>query len=203
MAEFGKNVVNYLSSTLGIWHAIIFNAFGIISICLKITELQLKRRNYIILFSIGAAIGWVIYFFLNGNVASSLVSIIGVIQAIIFYQRGKHGWAESKFWLFLFLAAQVAICIFTFKDWTTLLSVSAGLFGTLAYFVMKEKVYRYLILCSLICWLFNSIFNFYLIAFLADALSTVSIVISIARYTIAERKQKQSQIIENSETINL
>lgn len=200
MAEFGKSVVSYLSSTIGIWHAVIFNAFGIISICLKIIELQLKRRNYIILFSIGSAIGWVIYFFLNGNVASSLVSTVAIIQAIIFYQRGKHKWAQSKFWLFLFLAVQVLICIFTFKDWTTFLSVSAGLFGTLAYFVMKEKVYRYLILCSLICWLLNSTFNFYLIAFLADTLSTVSIIISITRYTIAERKEKKLEQI--SETNN-
>lgn len=200
MAEFGKSVVSYLSSTIGIWHAVIFNAFGIISICLKIIELQLKRRNYIILFSIGSAIGWVIYFFLNGNVASSLISTVAIIQAIIFYQRGKHKWAQSKFWLFLFLAVQVLICIFTFKDWTTFLSVSAGLFGTLAYFVMKEKVYRYLILCSLVCWLFNSTFNFYLIAFLADSLSTVSIIISITRYTIAERKEKKLEQI--SETNN-
>lgn len=200
MAEFGKSVVSYLSSTIGIWHAVIFNAFGIISICLKIIELQLKRRNYIILFSIGSAIGWVIYFFLNGNVASSLISTVAIIQAIIFYQRGKHKWAQSKFWLFLFLAVQVLICIFTFKDWTTFLSVSAGLFGTLAYFVMKEKVYRYLILCSLICWLLNSTFNFYLIAFLADTLSTVSIIISITRYTIAERKEKKLEQI--SETNN-
>ena len=193
MAEFGNNIVKTLSSSLGIWHAVIFNVLGIIAICLKVTELQLKTRNNIILFSIGAAFCWMIYFLLNGNVASSLTSLIGVVQALIFYQRGKHEWAKSSFWLYLFLGVQIAICIFTFKDWTTFLAVSAGLFGTLAYFVMQEKYYRYLILCSLICWLLNSTFNFYLIAFLADALSTTSIIISITRYTIKEKKEGQSK----------
>ncbi len=69
---------------------------------------------------------------------------------------------------------------------------------------MEERIYRYLILCSLICWLLNSIFNFYLIAFLADALSTISILIAITRFAILAKKQKNSQqVVENNtETTN-
>ena len=51
---------------------------------------------------------------------------MGIFAYLIFAQREKHKWANSKFWLYAFLALQVAVCVFTYNNWTSLFACSAG-----------------------------------------------------------------------------
>ncbi|MBQ3219469.1 MAG: YgjV family protein [Clostridia bacterium] len=145
MAELSDNMVKFLNETLGIWYLIIPNAFGVIAIVSKVTEMQLKSRKTILVFAIIASISWVLYFGLQGGFTSSLSCLIIAIQVIIFSLRNKYKWANSLFWLFFFITLQIVMCVLTLKNWYDVLPTIAGIISVFAYYVLDEDKYR--ILC--------------------------------------------------------
>jgi uncharacterized membrane protein YeaQ/YmgE (transglycosylase-associated protein family) len=102
-----------------------------------------------------------------------------------------------------FLIVQVAISVFTWQDYFSLFPVVGGLLGTIAYFVMNEKAYRYLFLSLILCWIGNGIARGYVIALIHDIFAAVSISIAIVRYNILgkESPAKQEEQIEEQKKI--
>ena len=191
LATLGNGIVSGLTGALGaVWYAILVNFIGVVAIGVKITETQNKKRNRIVLFAILGYVCWVLYFILNGDFTSAIVNLIGCVQGLIFLQRGKHAWADSIFWLFFFIAVQLVASIFTWKSPFSLFSICAGLISTVAYFVMNEKLYRYLFLALILLWIGNGIVYFYPIALIHDCFAAVSISIAIVRYNILGKAPK-------------
>jgi mannose/fructose/N-acetylgalactosamine-specific phosphotransferase system component IIC len=114
-------------------------------------------------------------------------------------QRGKHKWADSIFWLIFFLVVQIVVSVFTFSDWRSIFAIVAGLISTVAYFVMSEKLYRYLFFALITLWLVNGFIYFYWIAVIHDAFAWVSIVIAIFRYNIKSKKEQKAVAETESE----
>lgn len=187
----GDQLVAFLTSALGqTWYLVVLNAFGVIAMLLKVTELQLKKRNAIIVFASVVSGCWVIYFSLQGDFASALSCLIGIFQSLIFLQRGKHKWADSILWLIGILIVRIAFGVLSFKEWHDIFSISAGIIGTFAYFVMKESHYRAIFLVSILLWVVNSAFKFYIVAFLNDSFASVSAIVAILRYDLLKGKFK-------------
>jgi hypothetical protein len=180
-------------SSLGVYYIILFNAFGVIATCLKASEYQLKTRKAIITFAALASCCWATYFILQGDFTSALANIAIIAQNLVFMQRGKKKWASSIFWLFFFIIVQILICVTSFKTLLDLFPILGGILGAIAYFVLKEKTYRYIVFASVICWLLNSLTKGYLIASISDSIGTLSVLIAIIRFTIEEKKLKKSE----------
>lgn len=193
LATLGQNIVATLTGTLGgVGYEILINLIGVVAIFVKITETQNKKRSKIVFFAILGYACWILYFIFNGDFTSATVNAVGLIQSLIFLQRGKHKWADSMIWLWFFLAIQVFIASFTWKGPFSLFSICAGLISTVAYFVMSEKVYRYLFLSLILLWICNGIVYFYPIALIHDTFAAISIIIAIIRFGIKERKEKKN-----------
>ena len=181
-----------------IGYQILINGIGVVAIAIKILETQNKRRKNILFFALLNASFWVAYFVLSGDFTSALVNLIGVAQLSIFSQRASKEWASSKFWLFFFLAVQLVVSIFTWKDYFSLLPVFAGLISTITYFVMDEKAYRYFFLTMMLCWIGNGIARGYIIALIHDIFATVSILIAIIRYNILGKEKTNDKTEQQS-----
>ena len=197
------SVVTGALSTWGIWYHVLYNFIGIIAVILKIIELQLKSRSKRLILAMLSAICWVIYFFVCGKVTSSITCVIAVIQSLIFLQRAKHKWANNISWLILFLAVQIGICVWNVLSGDgvlVLLSVMAGIFGTMAYFVMNEKAYRILVLISLLFWVANSVVGTFFsssssrlwAALLSDVFGAVSAIVAIIRYDVIKVQSRKT-----------
>ena len=193
LTDVSALIVKSLSDALGVWYAVLFNAFGVIAIVAKLIETQNKKRDKIVIFAVIGYACWITYFLLNGNFTSAFVNLIGFIQGLVFLQRGKKKWASSPFWLFFFIAVQLGASVFTFTDWRSIFSIVAGLLSTVAYYVMNEKIYRYLFLALISAWLVNGFIYFYWIAVLHDAFAWVSIVIAIIRYNFKKEKIQNNE----------
>ena len=127
---------------------------------------------------------WVIYFLLQGDLTSTLTSLIGVIQAVIFLQREKHKWASSVFWLYFFIILQLTLGIISFSIWHDVFAISAGVFNVITYFVLDRRTYRAFGFVLMLSWVLNSAFKFYPIAFANDAFAFISVTVAIIRYDI-------------------
>ena len=196
VAQFSQQFVNILNETLGIWYLIILNAFGVVAMIFKVIEYQQKSRKVILTIATICGCCWLFYFALQGDFVSTIVDIVGVSQYLIFMQRGKKKWADSYFWLIGFLTFQIVFGIATFKVWQDAFALCAGIFGTIAYFVMDRKTYRLLSFISIVSWLLNSITKFYLVALLNDAFATISIIIAIIRFDLLNKNKLE----DSSET---
>lgn len=190
LTALGVGIKDGLIGALGsFWFQILINFVGVLAITVKVIETQNKKRSAIILLAILNYLLWISYFILNGDFTSATVNTISCIQALIFLQRGKHKWADSKFWLFFFLAAQVGASFFTWKSPFSLFSIGAGLLSTVAYYVMDEKLYRYFFLALILLWIGNGIVYFYPIALIHDVFASVSIIIAIVRYNFIKKEK--------------
>ena len=190
LAALGVGIKDGLIGALGnVWFQILINAVGVFAIAVKIIETQNKKRSAIILLAILNYALWISYFILNGNFTSAIVNTISCIQALVFLQRGKHKWADSKFWLIFFLIVQIVASFFTWNGPFSLFSICAGLLSTVAYYVMDEKLYRYFFLALILLWIGNGIVYFYPIALIHDIFAAVSIIIAIIRYNFIKKEK--------------
>jgi hypothetical protein len=192
IAEISSAMVESLMS-MGVWYYIILNAFGVIAIVLKVIEFQLKNRNVILSFALIGALCWVLYFIFYGDFVSAIVCGITVIQYLIFINRGKKKWADSKIWLYSFIVVQIVVGIICFKQWSDIFSILAGVFNALAYFAIEKPKYRLLGFISLFWWVLNSAFKFYPIAFANDFLGCASALIYIFRFDIIPKLKNKSK----------
>lgn len=186
--------VKALQSSIGAWYLVLINFIGVIAIFVKVTELQLKKRDNIIKFYIISNVLWILYFLLNADLVGAITCTLGVVQGLIFLQREKKKWARSNFWLVFFLIIQVATFIIFYKSIGDIFSTIAGLLAVVGYFVLSERKYRFLILFSMICWVLNGIFKLYIIALVNDSLTVVSATIAIIRYDVLKKDKKNDNI---------
>lgn len=189
-----QNVITALKDNIGIWYVLLINFIGVLAIVVKVCELQLKKRDGIIKFYIINGALWVIYFLLNADLVSGLTCFFGVIQGVIFIQRGKKKWASSIWWLFGFILVQIACFVIFYNNWHDIFSAMAGVFAVIAYFMLKEKNYRLFIFLSLLAWVLNSVFKLYYIAILHDSLGLISAVVAIIRYDFVKNKTKLDNV---------
>lgn len=207
VANLSDALVNTLSGVFGNWYVVLFNVFGVLAMIFKICEYQLKTRDKIIIFATSAACCWFTYFMLQGDFASGISNLILIIEGFVFYQRGKHKWADSIVWLFVFLGAQATFGIFTFKTALDLFPILAGAFCTVAYFVIKENRYRVIVIFAMMMWLSNSITKGYVLAIVNDSCCVISAIIGLIRFNITGKNknlatEKQEEVNANDELTN-
>ena len=202
ITDISNGIVNTLSTSLGVWYVILVNAFGVISIILKVTEFQCKSRKYIFFFATSSTFCWVFYFALQGDFVSALINLVCAIQMFVFMQRGKYKWADSIWWMIGFLLVQLAFSVATFKIWSDIFALLGGLLVTVVYFVVNQKAYRALAFISLILWIFNGVFKGYVIALINDSFGAISALVGIIRFDIlGKNKNKTLPIKEDAKGI--
>ena len=194
LESIGGTITQCLSKW-GIWYHVLYNFFGLIAVILKIIEVQLKNRSKRLVIAMCLELCWIIYFLLCGKLTACITCLVLVIQSLIFLQREKHKWADSLFWLFFFLGIQLGICVWNVlsgEGVLVLLSVFAGVFATLAYFVKNDRLYRCFMFISLSFWVANSVVGTFFTssssrlwtALVSDVFGSTSAFIAIIRYDI-------------------
>ena len=186
------NLPIQLTNLIGVWYLIILNAIGVGAIICKVTEYQVKKRSTMFLFSTLANICWVLYFFLYGNLASSLTCVLNVIKMLIFMRRDTCEWAKSIVWLWVFLIAQTLVAIFTINSILDIFAITAGFVGIFAYYVINGRLYRLISFVHMALWVVSSSIFFYPIALISDSFSTISCGIAIYRFDIRKKLKKEN-----------
>ena len=177
---------------LGIWYTIITNFIGVIAIILLSASFQMKSRSKLLAVFIFSQLCWAIYFSLQGDLSSGVMCTICIVMSLIFMQREKHKWANSILWLFFFIALMVTCSILTFKnDWRNLFPLFGNLLTTISFFMLNQKVLRFINIGTYLCWMGNSISKLYIVALISDTLTFISVIVSIIRFN---KEQKNGEI---------
>lgn len=182
ISKFSENIVSALDGAMGIGYPILFNAVGVISIFLQFLIFQMRSKKRIVFVGILSNIGWLSYFFLQGDLISGVSGIIGIMSKIIILLSEKYRFAKSKLWNVLFLAFAGVFSLLTFKEWMDVFALIACTSSILAFFMTKENNIRKVALVSYCAFICNSVSKLYIVALIADITALISIVVSLIRY---------------------
>lgn len=183
-----KSIVDAMLS-LGIWNDIIVNGVGVVALIFLVASYQMKDRTSIFNVYLGAAIAWIFYFLLQGNIASALMNVVGIVRTLIFKLRGKYKWVDSKWTLVIFLVVMLGLTALSFRDWRDVFPLLATAFSTFAFFAIKEKSIRVINLGAYLAWILNGVTCGYWVALACDSITFISLIVALVRFAKAEKKE--------------
>lgn len=174
--------VDGLKEAMGFSYYILVYAIGILAMVFSVVAVQFKKRVTIILSTLFGQVSWVAYFLLQGDLTSAIVCGISAIMLAIFAKKDQWKWATSIVTVALFILVNTAFSLWSYKVWSDVFPLFAGIFAVIANSRSSEKRLRQFTLVWCVAWLLNSTFKFYPVAFVNDFLCTASTVIALVRY---------------------
>ena len=174
--------VDGLIQTLGVAYYVLVYAIGVIAMALSVIAFQFKHRVTIILSTLFGQLCWVAHFILQGDLASAIICGLSAVMLAIFSKKEQWRWSTSPPIIALFILLFSALSIVTFKTWSDVFPLGAGVFVVIANSRASEKRLRQFSLLWCLFWLLNSTFKMYPVAFANDLLCTISTLVSLIRY---------------------
>ncbi len=126
---------------------------GIIALVFITLAWNAKTRKKILdLQGIGGGI-FVIHFLLLNAYTGALINVVMVLRNLVFAQRDRKRWANSKWWLYVFIFLSVLVLIFFWQGWPSILPVIGLIVGTYGLFRENPKEMRFFILLTALVWI--------------------------------------------------
>ena len=104
--------------------------FGALGVAANVIIYQQRSGKRLLLFKLVSDILWMVHYLFLGAFSGAAIASIGIIRETVFLNQGRK-WAQSKFWLILFLVLSVISTIWT---WKSGFSILPGLASALAVF---------------------------------------------------------------------
>lgn len=180
--------VDAFAEALGIFYFVLVYGVGILAMAFSVAAFQFRRRVTIIVFNFLGQSTWIAYFLLQGDVASAISCGLCAVMLAIYTQKGKWRWVASPIVLIGFVAILSGFSLLSFKTWSDVFPLAAGVFAVIANSRTSEKRLRQFSVGWCLSWLLNSAFKFYPVAFCNDLFCTVSTIVALIRYR--EKKAK-------------
>ena len=180
-----KEIITLVSSILAM-------AFCIVAFLLK------NRKTILVAQLIGMAM-WSVHFFLMGEYAGAAMNGLAVARSLVYVQRDRHKWANSKFvpaaFVFIFIAAGVTtrfignIVPGMNNDYMWWLPTIAMTITSIGLFFKNEQTMRALNTFSSPPWIVYNVLAKSPLAVITESLSLLSVLLGLIIYG---RKKKAS-----------
>ncbi len=156
----------------------VVGAFGILC---SLLSCQQKKRENLMLLQMAASALFCIQLFMRGAVTGGFLDSISFVRTVIFANNTKK-WASSPIWLFVFIAAMIAVGVVTWQNAWSILPMIGSILSTIALWMKKSSQFRLISLFVGPCWLvYNLVIGAYTGA-LNEVLAMGSIVIGMIRH---------------------
>ena len=152
---------------------------------------QTKRRN-ILLVQIISALLFILHYVLLGQYTGAALNFIGFCRSIVFINNGKK-WAQSKVWLYIFIALCCIAGAVTWSGPFSILPPVAMILSTVANWMKSETKIRLITFPSSPCWLVYNITAHSAAGVITECVTMTSLLISIVRYDILHKGAKKSE----------
>lgn len=174
--------IDTFKEAAGFFYYILVYGIGILAAVFSVISYQFRHRVTIILCNFFGQTCWVLYFLLQGDVTSAIACALSAVMLGVFSKKDKWKWAAHPIIIIFFILLLSGFSLFSFKVWSDVFPVMAGIFAVIANSRSSEKRLRQFALLWNLSWLMNSIFKMYPVALVNDALCSASAAISLVRY---------------------
>ncbi len=131
----------------------------------------------------------------NAALTGAVLNFINVARNVIFRfgLKPENKWADIKIWSVVFSLIYVAVGIFTWEAWYSILPVIGIVSGTLAFLPKNTTVVRMLHLPSSPCWLVYNVINGAWPGFITECFTILSLAIAFVRFDILKQKRSTGE----------
>lgn len=172
---------------------IIGQALGILALCLTIICFQFNSQKKILVMQIITSILFMTNLLLLGGFAGALLNIHGICRALVFYQRGRHKWADSPIWIVVFIILAGVCVAVTYNSPADILPFIGTVFTTFALSSTDPKIIRRLTLPSSPCWGIYHALQHNIGGTLNEVFVCASIVVAMFRYDFKKNKHPDNK----------
>ena len=131
---------------------IIAQIIGILALCLTIYCYQLNNPKKILVIQIVCSALFIVNLALLGALSGALLNVHGIARALVFYQKGRHKWAESSAWVWIFSALAVGCVLVNYSSPLDLLAMTGQVLSTIALSQEDGKRFRRIMVFSPPLW---------------------------------------------------
>lgn len=153
---------------------------GLVAAAMIILSFQAKNTKLLFIMQTIGGVLFAISFFMIGSVTAALLNLLGLPRGLILTAGQK--W--NKWYVFVMLeVAILAIGIFSYENYLSIITVCAQLVGTAALWTRKGKMIRILqffVVSPL--WLFNNAMTLAIGGIITEVVSMLSVIVSIIRF---------------------
>ena len=174
--------VEEFAGALGVGYYVLVYGVGIIAMTLSVIAFQFKRRVTIIISNFLGQTCWVAYFLLQGDLTSAIACALSAIMLAVFAKQDKWSWVKSPICVATFIVVLSGFSIVTFRVWSDVFPLLAGVFAVIANSRTNETKLRWYSILWCGFWLLNSAFKLYPVAFANDLFCTISTIVGLIRY---------------------
>ncbi len=179
MLELSINALNNFAKTLELilGGSYIFIAYGVgvVAAVLAIVAYQCKNRVSLLIVQSVCSAFWMLYFLMIGAFIGMAMNFYNVIRNLVFSQKEKHKWANSKIWLFVFLAIILTFCLLTFNNWYDVISIIGTIILTVGNFCSSKKTILTLSFVAMPMWIVYGVFAGSYVGLVSDTFTTFAI----------------------------
>ncbi len=187
-----NSFANTLQNLLGGTYVYIQYLFGLGGIILAIIAYLCKNRVKLLILQVFCNLCWTMYFTMLGQFLGMAMNVFSLIRNLIFSQKDKHAWANSKAWLFGFIVIMTTFSLLTYQNWYDFMSIIGTLCMTVGYFCSNRKTLLILSFIGCPLWVAYGIFAGSYMGIISDTLNGVSIVYALC---VLNKERKSSREI--------
>lgn len=188
-----KNFAKTLELILGGSYIFIAYGVGVIAAVLAIIAYQCKNRVGLLIVQSVCSAFWMLYFLMIGAFIGMAMNFYNVIRNLVFSQKEKHKWANSKIWLFVFLAIILTFCVLTFYRWFDIISIVGTVVLTVGNFCSSKKTILTLSFVAMPMWIVYGLFAGSYVGVVSDIITTFAIGFALVK-NLKENKNEEKTV---------
>lgn len=186
MVEFFISHINLIAQILG------FIAMG-----MGILVYQFNRHSTIMFIKVCISAIWCIHYGLLGLWSAVAINVLNVVRDTIFALREKKK-LETPIIPVFFVVVSVVSVLCTWGNWWSIVPMIASVTSTLAHWQKVTKKLKIYALPGNILWLIYDLFNKSWSGSANDAFVIGSIIVSLVRIRVNEKKENLHTEVENN-----
>jgi hypothetical protein len=161
------------------------NVFGILAVVLFVLSYQIKNRKGLIAANAASRVFYVTQYILLGAFEGAALDICGILSSLLAAQKHRPRIRKYALWILIFVDALIVfVGLLLYQNVYSLLPIIGVLLHTSAFWIENEKIIRLVSLLGCPFWFIYNVVSGAYGSCIGDALSALSLVISIVRYDL-------------------
>ncbi len=164
-------------------HYVIAQIIGFVALLCYLLSYQVRSNRGLYLAQTAGNFLFMVQFLLLGAYSGCANLVVGILRNLLLTQYGKHKWIRCKGWIAVFGAAHLAVLLFTWNGWTSLLPFAAMMTCTVAFWTdnaLNIRKANLFVACP--AWIVYDILFGAWAGLLNEMITIASILISIWRF---------------------
>ena len=172
---------------------LIAQGISLFGMTMNVLSFQFKEQRQIIFMQLIGSVFFGISYFMIGAFVGGLLNAIGMIRAIVYWQRERFR-AEKIYWVYGIGAACIGVYVLSFAVFgveasaknlaVEVLPVIGMIITTVSFYLGRARAVRFIGIANSPLWLTYNLFNFNIGGIITECIALVSIIIGIVRYDL-------------------